>query len=198
MTTDNAFHARRPGGAARQEEIAQAREAEQVFMGALRVPSFTGKLVPPPRLEKEAMRWGGGYRSRSAEDWDWFYGLSKAEQARLRANWFAHDAGAAPSDLESFGFTPQKWLALTRGVDAARALQRNHYVKANRYGGHNPTTFLVKGRPEDYGERVEHDPSSKVQFFTDENGVVHPIRASYEHKSATPGRTYEAWENEAF
>ena len=71
-------------------------------------------------------------------------------------------------------------------------------VKADRYGGRNPTTFLVKGRPEDYGERVEHDPSSKVQFFTDENGVVHPIRSSYEHKAATPGRTYEAWENEAF
>jgi hypothetical protein len=64
MRTDNAFHARRPGGAARQEEIAQAREAEQIFMGALTaVPGFTGKLQAPPRLEKKAVRWGGGYRS---------------------------------------------------------------------------------------------------------------------------------------
>jgi hypothetical protein len=124
--------------------------------------------------------------------------LSRAEQARIRANWFTDQPDAAPSDLERFGLTSQKWLARTRGVDAARAVERSHYVKADRYGRHNPTSFLVKGRPEDYGEPVEHDPSSKVQFLTDKSGEVHPIRASYAHKPATARRTYEAWEDEAF
>lgn len=71
-------------------------------------------------------------------------------------------------------------------------------LSAKRYGGRNPVKFLVTGDPDDEGERVgtmstrrsstpdrEVRSTEGVQFFTDENGVVHPIRASYEHRASS-------------
>lgn len=175
--------------AERSDVIEQARAAERDYESALSAgarSSFNGKIRTPPRLTKTAARIGLGYVRGGASDYDWFDGLSRAEQARIRHNWFSDSSSAAsPDEVEGMGLSMREWLALTRGIDAARALQTRTNLQRSRYGGRDPMSFLAVGEPEDHGRRHEpdyHDAygSSRVRFFTDKEGVVHPIRASYE------------------
>lgn len=175
-----------------------AVESERVFTEALtagRPDLGTGRIKAPPALERRAQRFGGGYRARSAE-YDWFYSLAPQEQARIRENWMTSEGGVSPDEVEAMGLPMGEWLALTRGIDASRAVQTGRHVQAKRYGGRNPLAYLATGPPEDHGTPVRrftsrrtgvsHDigRDDQVQFFTDSNGVVHPIRASYEGRSA--------------
>ena len=169
--------------------IERAKAAERDYESALsagRRSGFNGMIRTPPRLVKTPERVGLGYVSAGGGDYDWFYGLSKAEQTRVRDNWFTGSSSAAsPDEVEDMGLSMREWLALTRGIDAARALQTRSQLSRARYGGRDPMHFLDVGEPEDHGERHEpdyHDAygSKRVQFFTDKNGEVHPIRASYE------------------
>jgi len=157
--------------------------------------SFAGKIAAPPPQERVPKRFGGGYRAATSE-YDWFYGLSRAEQARLRENWFTHGkGGTSPDEVEDMGLTMTEWLALTRGIDAAKAVKVGRVPTAARFGGRNPLAFISRGRPEDHGQRVARitskrhpskwhdiDRGAHVQYFV-ADGVVHPIRASY---PATP------------
>ncbi len=40
-----------------------------------------------------------------------------------------------------------EWLALTRAIDAAKAVVRGRDLQKARYGGRNPLAYLEKGRP---------------------------------------------------
>jgi hypothetical protein len=181
---------------------ADAREAEQVFRDALtagRPEMGSAKIKAPPEREKVAKRFGGGTRARSGE-YDWFYELNPAEQSRIRRNWMSHDRTAlTPDEVEEMGLPMHQWLALTRGIDAARAVQTGRYLQPKRYGGRNPLHYLAAGRPDDHGETVRHFQSrrgtlhevpagARVQFFTDADGIVHPIRATYENHDTPPAR----------
>ncbi len=108
--------------------------------------------------------------------------------------------GLSPDELEP-KMPVADWLEHTRAIDGSRALASGRNISPDRYGGLNPN-HLIEGAPYDvrviWGDDVraldhlrasagrrrhETDPD-KVQFFTDQNGIVHPIRASYEHASA--------------
>jgi len=191
---------------ASQLRRAAAEEAERAFSSALYSKDVgSGKLRTPPRLERRAERFGGGFRSRGGE-YDWFYSLHPAEQARIRQNWMSSAGGVGsatggggramtPDEMEAAGLPVGEWLALTRGIDAARAVRTGRQLQPKRYGGRDPSATVLAGVPEEEGtwvrvfrSRRPEDPDheipdgDEVQFFTDENGVVHPIRASYENR----------------
>ncbi len=181
------------------EQRAEAAEAERAYEGAMEAAAvaFKGKLAPPPRAKSARTGWGTHeHRRAHSGEYDWFDGLSKDEQARLRENWFS-PGGASPDEMESMGLPVTEWLALNRGIDAARAVRRGRAPQTARYGGRDPLGFLRRGRPEDHGTRVhafasrrnpavyhEVDRNAHVQYFT-EDGVVHPIRASYRRADAS-------------
>lgn len=186
-----------------------------------RVGDLGERLKAPPPLERRAKRVGGGYRSTGQEDYDWFYGLSRAEQSRLRKNWFT-DRSTAPTPSEiTERVSMGEWLALTRAIDMTKALQTGREVSSDRYGGMSPGSLIV-GEPYDPAElhhpdraraarhwraakeggkfgkgypvnpknvrrglAYKADGSLDVQFFTDEEGRVHPIRASYDRRGLT-------------
>jgi hypothetical protein len=94
------------------------------------------------------------------------------------------------------GLPMTAWLALTRGIDAAKAVEVGRVPLAARFGGRNPLAFIGRGRPEDQGQRVARitskwdpskwhdiDRSAHVQYFVADD-VVHPIRASYQRVDA--------------
>lgn len=180
---------------ARADRRAEARQTEADFTAALEARTAGAaerRIKAPPPREHVAKRFGGGTRART-DDYDWFYELATEEQARIRSNWMTSSSAAVtPDEIEAGGLPIHEWLALTRGIDAARAVQTGRHLQAKRYGGRNPLAYLERGRPEDHGTRVdrfesEHgghdiDPDAGVQFFTDPEGIVHPIRASYEHR----------------
>lgn len=189
-------------------ERREAADAETAYWDALTAGrgGFTGKIAAPKVARKARTAWGTSeYRREHSGEYDWFDGLSKAEQARVRENWFSHDPGAvSPDEVEAMGLPVSEWLALTRGIDVARTVKAGRRPKADRYGGTSPATFLMRGRPEDHGQRVrrftsKRDPSkwhdidrgARVQYFTDKEGHVHPVRSSYQavdsryHVSAT-------------
>ena len=192
--------------ASRAATIAQAKAAEQDFLEALtsgrRAAFAGGRIAAPPRAKLTSKRVGLGYVRGGASDYDWFDGLSRAEQSRIRKNWMTDAPGApAPDELEGAGLAMTEWLALTRGIDASRALQRRQGLSRARYGGRDPLAFLAAGKPADYGTPttrvrkstgdhgyVDAYGSSRVRFFTDKEGVVHPIRASYERPSSAVDR----------
>ena len=182
-------------------ERRQAAEAEAAYLDALTAGrgGFTGKIAAPEAARKVRTGWGTSeYRRRHGGEYDWFDGLSKAEQARIRENWFSHDPGAvSPDEVEAMGLPMSEWLALTRGVDVARTVKAGRRPKRERYGGADPANFLLVGRPEDHGQRVRRftskrdgskwhdiDRGARVQYFTDKEGRVHPIRASYQAADA--------------
>ena len=189
--------------------IARAKSAEQDFLEALtagrRGAYAGGRIAAPPRARLTNKRVGLGYVRGGASDFDWFDGLSRAEQSRIRQNWMTDTPGApAPDELESAGLSMTEWLALTRGIDASRALQRRQGLSRARYGGRDPLSFLAAGKPSDHGApttRVRKSTgdhgyadaygSSRVRFFTDKNGEVHPIRASYQ-RPTTPAERARA------
>jgi hypothetical protein len=106
-----------------------------------------GALRKPPRLQKVPERHGGGYRSPGAADYDWFFGLAKAEQARLRNGWMS-DAPTAQTPDEIFERIGQReWLDLTRRIDMSRALAAGREPSRNRYGGLRPDSLEVEREP---------------------------------------------------
>jgi hypothetical protein len=181
---------RRHQRAALRSEAAEAEDSYRAAMAAA-APAFKGKLAPPPTAKKERTAWGTSeYRRAHSGEYDWFEGLSKSEQARLRENWFASD-GASPDEMEAMGLPVSEWLSLGRGIDAAKAVRAGRTPQPARYGGRDPLAFLMKGRPEDHGKRVSRftskrnpsrwhdiDQGAHVQYF-EKDGVVHPIRSSY-------------------
>lgn len=179
----------------------EALDTERVFRDALfanRPDLGEGRIRAPAPREKIAARFGGGRRGTA--EYDWFWELAPEEQARIRQNWMTPSRSAiSPDEVEAMGLPIEEWLALTRGIDAARAVATGRELQPKRYGGRNPLAYISRGDPDDEGERVSRfttrrastpdrdvRSSEGVQFFTDENGVVHPIRASYE--SRTGGR----------
>jgi hypothetical protein len=190
----------------RAAQRAEARDTERTFEAALtagRPDLVEGKMRPPPPRQRVAMGFGGGTRSTTGE-YDWFYELNPDEQDRIRRNWMTAEkssltgraAGLTPDEIEDMGLPMAEWLALTRGIDAAKAVQTGRHLQPKRYGGRHPLAYLTRGDPADHGTPVHRiasrrDPSkyhdidagAHVQYFT-ANGVVHPIRASYTHRGA--------------
>src|SRR5579863_292339 len=71
---------------------AEARQAEEMYLAELdRVGAGRGVMAPPPKAEYQKFGQGKGeYRRSDAGGYDWYEGLAKKEQARLRDNgWFA-------------------------------------------------------------------------------------------------------------
>jgi len=204
-----------------------AREVEERHLAELeRVDAGPHKMAAPERLLKRSTFWGTTeYRSTQAADYDWFYGLSRAEQARLRQNWFS-DNPTAKSPDEIFDKVDQRqWLENTRVVDAARALASGRIGEFNprRYGGLNPN-HLIEGAPYDVRVLWSSDEEkarrhlakaqrkgslgrewrerfwgtepdrSHCQFFTDERGVVHPIRVTCQPEEPVLAAREEDWE----
>jgi hypothetical protein len=215
--TAGAFTARRaspPIATAREVRAslaASAREVAGIHESALEAAQAgRGRLRAPPPLERRAARENlGSYRmagNASAQGWDWFYGLSKAEQRRLREGWFTDTGGQSLDEIEE-RIPIRQWLDHTRRADAARALSTGRELNRDRYGGLNPNS-LIAGTPYDAAEihgpragRHIKDAAAAgrlgphhaagahgVEFFTDKRGIVHPIRASYEHAHARQER----------
>ena len=198
-----------------------------------RVGHLGWRIRAPERLERRAERIGGGYRSRQAGSYDWFYSLDPKEQARVRRNWMSSSSSAPSPDEIEKELPIEAWLDLTRAVDMSKAVASGRHVNRRLYGGRTPES-LIAGEPYDLRElhhqdderaarhvrrsRVEgrigkgHAPknphnvrrgiaykadgSLDVQFFTDEEGRVHPIRASYETMSAEERRRARMGEDE--
>jgi hypothetical protein len=178
-----------------------ALEASRFYRDELERRAGSGKMRRPRRLSYER----GEYRSREAADYDWFFSLSKAEQSRIRENWMTESShGEAPDEIEE-KIPIREWLDLTRRVDMSRALATGRHVQRDRYGGLNPKS-LIAGEPYDpavlhggddqaahdhisrarregrLGKHHAHHAGPGVQFFTDKEGIVHPIRRTYETK----------------
>lgn len=177
-------------GNARQREADEARRAFEDALAAHRLDGV--RLKAPPAREQRAQRFGGGRHSRNGE-YDWFWELAPDERARVRDNWMTSSSSAqTPDEVEAAGVPIDEWLALTRGIDAAKAVRTGRHLQAKRYGGRDPLAYLGKVHPDELEGRVERfharrggthhsiERAAGVQFFTDENGIVHPIRASYE------------------
>jgi hypothetical protein len=206
-----------------------ARAVEERHLADLeRADAGPQRMAVPERLVKRRTFWGTTeYRSTQAADYDWFYGLAKAEQARLRENWFSSSPDAQSPDEVFARIDQRDWLEQTRVVDASRALASGRIgdYKPARYGGLNPN-HLIEGAPydvralwgnedqarrhlakaqrqggmgRDWRERFwGHEPDrSRCQFFTDERGVVHPVRATCPPEEE-PQREYKPWELEEF
>lgn len=179
-----------PPGRRANVEAANARESERIYRETLDARTSTlgtARLKAPPPRERVPKRFGGGTRARTSE-WDWFYELHRDEQKRIRSNWIAPAGrGVAPDELEGAGTTMAEWLSLTRGIDAARSVQRGRGRSSSRYGGMTPRSLIHTGDAEDYGRPVrsfadrhgrehEHRPNANgVAFYTDKEGRVHPI-----------------------
>lgn len=187
----------------------EADEAERAFLAALDARSDLSdrRIKAPAARERVAARAGGGRRAQVGGTYDWFWELAPEERTRIRDNWMTTDRSAmSPDEVEDTGVPMSEWLALTRGIDAARAVKAGRTLQAKRYGGRHPLKFIEAGDPAEHGTHttelrsrhrpdvVHHvDPSGRVQFFTDHEGVVHPIRASYAHTEAPDthrGRVY--------
>lgn len=181
-------------------------------MGELQRATGTvdGKILAPApkRRTVGAERYTAG-RTTSAHggEYDWFDGLSKREQRAIRLHWmaarpkagstFATRRAVSPDEVERHGFTMTHWLALVRGVDAAKRIERGKARPGD-------LKYVHVGRPEDYGirtrarkstgdrEYTDYYGSSRVQYFTDANGEVHPIRASYESPELRARHDYGA------
>lgn len=139
---------------------------------------YSGRIKAPPALRKEAARFGGRYRGGGERGtsglYDWFYELDPAEQARIRQNWMS-PTGVAVDELEE-NIPIGEWLEITRRIDASKALQTGRTLSRKRYGGLTDATAragtLVRSGLEETGV------VRRCRFFTDSDGVVHPIRST--------------------
>lgn len=169
---------------AQAECVAAEHEAVLESWGA-----GSGALRRPVALE---YRRGRGYVSVQAANWDWFYALHPAEQARLRQGWLsAGDGALAPDELgatlhTSDGEAMAAWLAHTRIVDACRALARGRLPRAVRYGGLSLNAVLdtpydvavLFGGPEQAAEHVamvEAELESGVYGAWDRLALTDPV-----------------------
>jgi hypothetical protein len=128
--------------------LAEARvsvraEAVQVEADHLAVLDCWGAGPGTLRRPADKVRVCGEWRNVEAQDWDGFYALSQAEQARLRRSWFAppgDSAALGPDELaDKLGCSSSEafrlWLDETRVVDACRAVQLGRPVLPDLYGG---------------------------------------------------------------
>jgi hypothetical protein len=135
--------------ALRQSIRESTREVEETHFRELdRAGAGLWAMKAPARREREAQRFGGGYRSRGASDYDWFYGLHPNEQARLRANWLSTSSNAQSPDEIAQHMPISEWLEHTRAIDASRALRTGRGISSERYGSLNPN-HLIEGAPFD-------------------------------------------------
>jgi hypothetical protein len=128
-----------------------------------------GTMAAPAKLVKRRSAAGHSeYRSTGAGDYDWFYKLSRREQARLRGGWFA-PAGTGESPDEVAERMPiSKWLEHTRHSDAARAVASGRHLQSDRYGGLTGQSLVRDQR--------DHPPAADgTRFYTNTDGEVIPI-----------------------
>lgn len=105
-----------------------------------------GRMMAPPPLRKVATQVGIEYRQiDDGSDWDWFYGLSKAEQGRLRSNWMTRSPDALAPDEVAELMPLEEWLEHTRRADAGRALATGRVLSSDRYGGLEGAHVLGQG-----------------------------------------------------
>lgn len=206
---------------AREVEEVHLAELERVDAGPGRM------AAPPEAHKVRGASGRLEYRRRHSGEWDWFDALSKDEQARLRERWFSTSPTAQSPDEIFAKIDQRAWLEETRQVDASRALASGRIGEFNpkRYGGLSPNALIVdapydvrkvwgddeaarkylakaqshKGMGRDWRERFWGYPAdnSRCQFFTDERGVVHPIRATC-GGDEEPEPVYSAEELEEF
>jgi hypothetical protein len=176
-----------------------------------------GVMAPPPRGYREAPRWGGQYRRKSASDYDWFDALSKDEQKRLHSRWFNREGyGEAPDEIGE-RMPIQEWLRLTRQADLGRAMATGRGANPARFGNLRPSS-LIAGEPYDFaelhnandGRAARHvrqareagtfgaAPASQCQFRTSPDGVVYPLANTCQgaYVTAEPARDYSALDAE--
>ncbi len=152
-----------------------------------------GTMAPPPRAEKEAMRWGGEYRRKSSS-YDWFDSLGKAEQTRLRERWFSPQGRGESPDEISERIPIDQWVSLTRQADLGKAMATGRGANPARFGGLRPSS-LVAGEPYEWSElhhsnagraarhvrrareegRFGVDEGNRCQFRTRPDGTVYPL-----------------------
>jgi len=117
----------------RTDALAVAEDHERV-LEALDIGR--GRMAAPPPLRKVATQLGPEYRqTANGGDWDWFYGLARAEQARLRDGWMTASADALSPDEVDAIMPMAEWLDHTRRADKARALAVGRRYNTERYGG---------------------------------------------------------------
>jgi len=174
---------------------AEARRAEQTYrdqLAARATLDYDGRMRLPAPRQREAKRFGGGYHARGTSGlYDWFYELAPAEQQRIRSNWMSPQ-GFKVDELED-KMPISEWLSLTRRIDMSRAVARGRRVERKRYGGLDPDRVVEAGRglgearkkagrrPRGRPSRGEEHAGSRCHFFTDDDGVVHPIAATCGH-----------------
>ncbi|HXW79547.1 MAG TPA: hypothetical protein VEJ84_08610 [Acidimicrobiales bacterium] len=148
----------------------QAREAETIYLAELdRVGAGRGVMAAPPRAERQKFGQAKGeYRRAHSGEWDWFEGLSRHEQERLRrSGWFAEPGRGESPDEIAERIPIREWLQLTRNVDMTRAMATGHHTNPKRYGGQDPRSLIV-GEPYDFGE-LHHESAGR--------GARHLVRA---------------------
>jgi hypothetical protein len=182
----------------------EGRHAEQVYREQLDTRggddfgADSRMKLPPPR-QREAIRFGGGTHARGTSGlYDWFYELAPEEQQRLRANWMT-PRGYAVDEMED-KLPVTEWLSLTRRIDMARAITKGRHIERKRYGGLDPDKVLTSGRRlgdlkaaagkggagrrpggKTRAGRSGDSQGSRCHFFTDDDGVVHPIASTCGH-----------------
>jgi hypothetical protein len=169
----------------------EGRESERVYLEQLHTragPDYSGRMRLPPPRQREAVRFGGGYHARGTSGlYDWFYELAPEEQQRIRANWMT-PRGFAVDELED-RMPIAEWLSVTRRIDLARAVAKGRHVERKRYGGLDPGKVLASGKKLDDLKKDKRRPrgrredsqGSRCHFFTDDDGVVHPIASTCGH-----------------
>lgn len=205
---------RRQLEAVRASVRAEARQSEDMYDAELyRAGAGRGVMAPPPRAERvRSGTFRGEYRRGGSGAYDWFDGLAKAEQARLRENgWFASEGRGESPDEVATRIDIGEWLQLTRNTDMARAMATGHHTNPARYGGQDPRD-LIAGSPYDFSElhhantgraarHLRHaseggflgaEPTSRCQFRTRPDGTVYPLAGTCNPREPAVGYTVNA------
>lgn len=168
--------------AIKDNEAHQAERAYRDQLAARAGLDYDGRMALPPPLERDAARFGGRRRQRKGGDYDWLYELHPDEQTRIRANWMTPHGGFSPDELEEH-MPVHEWLSLTRRIDMSRAIARGRHINRNRFGNVDPDKVLLHGeRIGRHREKADDDEPGRCHFFTDDDGVVHPIRSTCGHE----------------
>lgn len=185
---------------------AGGRQVEELALNELDAKGAgPGVMAPPPRGEYAPKRFGGGYRRKTAADYDWYDGLAEDEKRRLAERWFApHGHGEAPDEIAE-RIPVREWLSLTRQADLGRAMATGKGTNPKRFGGLRPSS-LIAGEPFDFAElhnanegraaRHLHQAQDsgrfgrsgeRCQFRTRPDGQVYPLAATCRSAYATAG-----------
>ena len=117
-----------------------AHRQEELYLAAVEAAGAgPGRMAAPPPLRRQP---DGTWRRRHSGEWDWFEGLARAEQARLRQRWFAKSPLAESPDEIAERIDLLQWLDLTRRADLARSLSAGRRPRASaRFGGLGPSAL---------------------------------------------------------